>query len=312
MHCREVKCVLLDISNLLNAINSGIHTFKFKDIADILFLTFLLYAVFRLLRETRAGQLIKGIGVLAVVYAISSFADLRAMKFISENALKAGTVAILVLFQPEIRRMLDRFGQTTSRISQMTFGSRDEVTRQWENAIPVLGETAKMLSDSSTGALIVLERSTKLGEQILNGTMLNATPSKELFGNLFYNKAPLHDGAIIMRDGLILAAGCKLPLPQKHDTIDKSLGTRHRAAIGMSEVSDAVVIVVSEETGRISVAQNGVLSREFTQESLEKLLYKILIQPSKESLRAKALNRFQLLGGKNRQNASAEQPEKEE
>lgn len=304
--------MLLDISNLLNSIIGGLESFKFTDFLDIVVLTFLLYAVLRLLRETRAGQLVKGIGVLVVVYFISTVADLKAMKFISENAIKAGTMAVLVLFQPEIRRMLDRFGQTTSRISQMTFGDRDEVIRQWETAIPVIADTAHMLSATFTGALIVIERSTKLGEQILNGTMLNANPSKELFGNLFYNKAPLHDGAVIMRDGLILAAGCKLPLPQKHDTIDKRLGTRHRAAIGMSEVSDAVVIVVSEERGTISVAQNGALKSDIKRQDLEELLYKILIQPSKESLRAKALNRFPFLSGKNRQDERAEQPEKEE
>ena len=133
------------------------------------------------------------------------------------------------------------------------------------------------LSSTKTGALIVIERQTKLGEQIANGTIINAKPSKELFGNIFYPNTPLHDGAVIIRDGIILAAACFLPKPQKEELINKKLGSRHIAAIGMSENSDAVIVVVSEETGQISVAENGVLVRDFTRFRLNEYLHEAVI-----------------------------------
>ncbi|MFQ9436168.1 MAG: diadenylate cyclase [Ruminococcus callidus] len=172
------------------------------------------------------------------------------------------------------------------------------------------------LSATSTGALIVIERQTRLGEQIDNGTILDAIPSKELFGNIFFNKTPLHDGAVIIRDGKILAAACFLPKPQKEELINKRLGSRHRAAIGMSENSDAIVIVVSEETGAISVAENGVLKSGFTRESLHQLLTKRLITASEETTIGKVARKIPFLkrhhkdDGKEKDNAqkSLEEP----
>ncbi|MGN1036414.1 MAG: diadenylate cyclase, partial [Ruminococcus sp.] len=158
------------------------------------------------------------------------------------------------------------------------------LTEKWSNAIQSICDSCVELSATCTGALIVVERQTRLGEQIETGTILNALPSKEIFGNIFYPKTPLHDGAVIMRDGIILAAACFLPKPQKEELVNKKLGSRHRAAIGMSENSDAVVIVVSEETGQISVAMDGVLTRDYTHEKLKKLLTQELISKNQDSI----------------------------
>lgn len=169
-------------------------------------------------------------------------------------------------------------GSTKLGVNLFNFsGSSDELTSQWNNAIEAICDSCMDLSSTKTGALIVIERQTKLGEQIANGTIINAKPSKELFGNIFYPNTPLHDGAVIIRDGIILAAACFLPKPQKEELINKKLGSRHRAAIGMSENSDAVIVVVSEETGQISVAENGVLVRDFTRFRLNEYLHEAVI-----------------------------------
>ena len=168
----------------------------------------------------------------------------------------------------------------------------------WGTAIEAICDACVELSATATGALIVVERQTRLGEQIDNGTILNATPSKELFGNIFYPKTPLHDGAVIMRDGMILAAACFLPKPQKEELVNKKLGSRHRAAIGMSENSDAIVIVVSEETGSISVAENGLLKSGFTREQLKQLLTDRLIQTDTDSAIRKAARKIPFIKSK--------------
>ncbi|MBQ3939494.1 MAG: diadenylate cyclase CdaA [Oscillospiraceae bacterium] len=252
------------------------------DIVDILLLSYLVYVILKLVRETRAIQLMKGIGLLFLVYVASDFIGLKSITFITNMVLNAGLIAIIVLFQPELRRALEKFGQTTFRFSRMTFGADESVTERWRRAIPIICEATEQLSRTNTGALIVIERSTKLGEQILNGTVMKAEPTVELFGNIFYPKTPLHDGAVIMRDGIIWAAACFLPKPQKEELIDKHLGSRHRAAIGMSENSDALVIVVSEETGQISVAHDGSITRNYTRETLSRLLTDTLIPPDKD------------------------------
>ena len=197
------------------------------------------------------------------------------MEYILGNALDVGLLAMLILFQPEIRRALEQFGQTKFGIKLMGIGiPSNDIKQRWNLAIDAICDSCVELSASCTGALIVIERKTRLGEQIETGTLLNALPSKEIFGNIFYPKTPLHDGAVIMRDGIILAGACFLPRPKSDVTIDKSLGSRHRAAIGMSENSDAVVVVVSEETGQISVAINGVLTRDYTRMKLKYALEK--------------------------------------
>ena len=206
---------------------------------------------------------------------------MKAISYLLSETLNIGLIALIILFQPELRRTLEKAGYTKLGLR---FSSSSNVDSSvWSRTIDVICDACVELSATSTGALIVIERQTRLGEQIDNGTILDAIPSKELFGNIFFNKTPLHDGAVIIRDGKILAAACFLPKPQKEELINKRLGSRHRAAIGMSENSDAVVIVVSEETGAISVAENGVLKSGFTRESLHQLLTARLITAGEET-----------------------------
>ena len=260
----------------LPSLFKSIFPIGFWDIIDIAVLAWLVHKSIMLVKETRAGGLIKGIVFLAVAYAAMSFVEMKAMTFLLKNLFSIGLLALIVLFQPELRRSLEKIGHSKvskfAVFSSLSSESADTITQKWAIAIEAICDACEDLSSTTTGALIVIEQESKLGEQIDTGTILDAIPTKELFGNIFYPKTPLHDGAVIMRDGIIHAAACFLPKPQKEETINKSLGSRHRAAIGMSENSDAVVIVVSEETGTISVAENGVLTRSFSRDSLKKLL----------------------------------------
>lgn len=269
------------IDSILNVLN----TVTIVDFVDIAILSYLVYLLIKLVRETRAGQLVKGIVLLALGYLISSIVGLKSLKYIISTAFDIGLIAIIILFQPELRRALEKVGRTRLGFNLFGFGeSQDELTEKWSDAIQSICDSCVELSATCTGALIVIERQTKLGEQIETGTILNALPSKEIFGNIFYPKTPLHDGAVIMRDGIILAAACFLPKPQKEELVNKKLGSRHRAAIGMSENSDSVVIVVSEETGQISVAMDGVLTRDYTHEKLKNLLIQELISKNQDSI----------------------------
>lgn len=249
---------------------------EFWDVLDIAVLTVLIYKGVTLVKETRAGGLIRGIVVIFIAYIIMEAVGMNAMAYILKNVFSVGLVAVVILFQPELRRSLEKMGHSkVSKLpvfSSLTADTADIMAQKWNTAIEAICDACDDLSSTTTGALIVIEQESKLGEQIDTGTVLNALPSKEVFGNIFYPKTPLHDGAVIMRDGIILAAACFLPKPQKEETINKALGSRHRAAIGMSENSDAIIIVVSEETGTISVAENGELTRGYTRDSLKKLL----------------------------------------
>lgn len=258
------------------AINSVWGVFKsigLNDIVDIAILYFLIYNGIKLIRETRAQQLIKGILVLILCYCLAAFFNLQTIRYLLKLCFQWGFLALIVMFQPELRRILEKVGR--AKIAEFNFfGSSDQDPDdvKWTTAINAVCDAAQNLSSTKTGALIICERKTKLGEQIATGTILNCVPSAAVFGNIFYPNTPLHDGAVIIRDGIILAAGCFLPRPQKDELINKQLGSRHRAAIGMSENSDAIVVVVSEETGSISVAENGELTRGYSKESLKKLL----------------------------------------
>lgn len=271
-------------SEFQHAFFSLISTLELKDIIDVGVLAYIIYLLLKLIRETRAGQLVKGILLLVAGYFLSGFFDLRVLNYILGKALDIGLIAMIVLFQPELRRALEKFGRTKFGIQLLGIGAvGGDLKQKWDTAIDAICDSCVELSASCTGALIVCERQTRLGEQIETGTILNALPSKEVFGNIFYPKTPLHDGAVIMRDGMILAAACFLPKPQNDAAINKKLGSRHRAAIGMSENSDAVIIVVSEETGQISVAINGVLTRDYTREKLKELLEKEIFNVSADS-----------------------------
>ena len=273
----------MSFHDIKDALFSILSTLEIIDIFDIAFLAYIIYLLLKLIRETRAGQLVKGILLLVGGYFVCKFLKLKIMAYILEQALSVGLVSMIVLFQPELRRALEKFGRTQFGIRFLGIGqASDELTSQWENAIEAICDSCVELSASFTGALIVCERQVRLGEQIETGTIMNATPSKVVFGNIFYPKTPLHDGAVIMRDGIILAAACFLPKPQNDAIINKKLGSRHRAAIGMSENSDAVIIVVSEETGQISVAMNGVLTRDYTREKLRSLLHREIIEEKQD------------------------------
>lgn len=263
----------------------------FWDLLDIAVLAVIIYKGITIVKETRAGGLLKGIAVLIAAYAIMEFFEMKAMAYIMKNLFSIGLLAIVILFQPELRRTIEKMGRSKITkipvISSIGSDSNDAVSAKWNTAIEAVCDACEDLSATTTGALIVIERESKLGEQIDTGTILNAVPSKELFGNIFFKNTPLHDGAVIMRDGIVLAAACFLPKPQKEESINKQLGSRHRAAIGMSENSDAIVIAVSEETGVISVAENGSLERGFSRDSLKKYLRSKLI-PEKAQRQPKA------------------------
>ena len=279
----------MDLLYRLDSYIKSVFPIDFWDVLDIAVLAVLIYKGISIVKETRAGGLIKGIVFIFIAYFVMAAVGMKAMAYLMENVFEIGLMALVILFQPELRRAIEKMGYSKMSklpvFSSLTAESADITAQRWNTAIEAICDACEDLSSTTTGALIVVEQVSKLGEQIDTGTILNAAPSKEIFGNIFYPKTPLHDGAVIMRDGMILAAACFLPKPQKEETINKALGSRHRAAIGMSENSDAIVIVVSEETGTISVAENGELTRGFTRDSLKKLLRTKLLpeKPHKQS-----------------------------
>lgn len=262
----------MNVFSRLKSVLMTVLPLSFFDIVDIAVLAYLIYQLIKFMKETRAGGLMKGIVVLVAFYFVAAATKMKALTYIFDNTFDVGVIAIIILFQPELRRTLEKVGHSKiSKLPGIIPGETNE-TNKWAQAIDAICEACEDLSATTTGALIVIERETRLGEHISNGTIINATPSKEIFGTIFFPKTPLHDGAVIMRDGIILAAGCFLPKPEKEELINKALGSRHRAAIGMSENSDAIIIVVSEETGAISIAENGELIRGFSKDTLKKTL----------------------------------------
>ncbi len=271
-----------------NQIVGTIRAIGIWDILDIAIVAVLIYQVIKLIRETRAMQLTKGLVALFLLYLVAYNLNMKTIKFIMQNVVATGVLTLVIIFQPELRRMLEHVAQTKLgklNIFQSSQEKDSELAGVWSESISVIAHACEHLSKTKTGALIVFERETKLGEIIKTGTIVDATPSDELIGNLFFVNTPLHDGAMIIRDGRIFASGCFLPLSQNY-TISKEMGTRHRAALGMSENSDAVIVVVSEETGTISVAQAGVIERNFTIPQLEnRLRHEILHKSEGEKSR---------------------------
>lgn len=249
------------------------NSFGIADFIDIAVVAYLIYQAICLLRETRALQLIKGLAVLGAIFVIASFAQMRSLSFLITYIFQYGALAVFIMFQPELRRTLEQVGR--ARFSKLQiFGSTNDIDAandRWKKMIDAVGEASSYLSKRRIGALIVFERQTPLGEIIKTGTVIDSTPSAELLGNIFFPNSPLHDGALIVREGRLLAAGCYLPLSDNF-TISKEMGTRHRAGLGMSENSDAVIVIVSEETGVITIAEGGKLRRGFTEEQLVKEL----------------------------------------
>ena len=270
------------IKNVLNSVWGVFKTMGLNDIVDIIILSYLFFHIMKLIRETRALQLAKGILLLVGSYLLAVVFNLQTIKFLLKICFQWGFLAIIILFQPELRRMLERVGRSKlTDIALFKPSDTEQETELIRSAIRAVCDASMKLSSTKTGALIIFERKTKLGEQIATGTMLDCVPSSAVLGNIFVPNTPLHDGAVIIRDGKILAAGCFLPKPAKEELINKQLGSRHRAAIGMSENSDAIVIVVSEETGTISVAENGELTRGYVEDTLRKLLYNRLLPDRK-------------------------------
>ena len=223
------------------------------DVVDILVVAYIIYRVMKLLKDTSAARLAKGILILVLIMLFASFLHLTMISWLLRNALSVGVFAVVVIFQPELRRLLEQIGK--GNLSRM-----------------LIPDTACAdMSRTKTGALIVFERKERLGEIIATGTRVDAAPSAELIKNIFFKNSPLHDGAIIVRAGRVCAAGCVLPL-SGNQGLSRDLGTRHRAAVGMSETADSVLVVVSEETGAISVAIGGMLKRHLSPEILQKML----------------------------------------
>ena len=285
--CKEVNAlnkVFEAIASWWEWMMSIAMNFQFKDAVDIIIVAFLIYGVVKLVRETRAGQLVKGLFLLVILFIISSYFNLVMVSRVLAYFFQFAFVAILIVFQPEIRKALEQVGRNNvgqSIAAVVTGRDRSYDRAQIRKAINAVVDGVGILQQLKMGALIVFERKTKLGDIIETGTQINCEPSGQIVGNIFFNKAPLHDGAMIIRDGMIHAAGCILPLT-KNTSVSAELGTRHRAALGVSEESDAVVVVVSEETGQISVAVNGVLARRFTRDTLRDVLEGYLI-PQEEA-----------------------------
>ncbi len=252
-----------------------ISQFKWTDALDIIILAFLFYFVLRFFKSRKAGTLLAGIAICLVLYLVAILLNLNAVQFILSGVFKIGALAIIIIFQPEIRDLLETIGLGSLK-GIRTLGEQKHKKQVQFKAIDNICKAVHVMSAEKTGALIVIGRTTQIDEITGTGIAINADVSDYLLRNLFYNRAPLHDGAVVIENSRIVAASCILPLP-KYTFVENDLGTRHRAAIGMSEISDAIIIIVSEETGIISVAKESELKRDFTEDSLRKFLVKELV-----------------------------------
>ena len=274
----------------LNSIVANFQTFKLVDLLDILIIAFLIYQLLGIVNRTRAGQLAKGALIVLAVYLVANILNMRTVTWLLNSLLQVGLLTLVVLFQPEIRRALERMGQTDQWAYRFFNKSRYNDTSlkgAWRSAIIAICDAAERFSETKTGALIVLERSTNLSEIVRTGTPVNSAVNLEVLGTIFYEGTPLHDGAAIIENGRIKAAGCVLPLSNNLD-LGKDMGTRHRACLGIAENSDAIAVVVSEETGIISMAKNGVLIRHFDRQTLYTRLVDEMIPKETASEKAAA------------------------
>lgn len=274
----EMGVFMLQISGFSSfwaEIFKAIKSFDFfPDILDIILVGFIIYSAIKLIRETKAIQLTKGLILFIIVYALVNFLDMQASSYVFSLVFSNLLLVLVIVFAPEIRHALESVGRSSvSKINFFGIRSSEEErhTKLMKQMINSVCRAGSDMSDKKIGALMVFEKETNLGEIISTGTPIDAAISTEIIGNIFYPKAPLHDGAAVFRDGRVCAAGCILPLTQNYD-ISSELGTRHRAAIGMSEQSDAVIVVVSEETGDISAAHKGRLKRGISDGDLREIL----------------------------------------
>lgn len=269
--------------DLLASLKSGIASLQTAgptDVVDVLIVAYIIYRMMKLLKDTSAARLAKGILVLALVMLLASWFGLTSISYILRTAVYYAPFVLVIIFQPELRRLLEQLGK--GNLSRLLVPSDDP--DEIEAAISATVSACADMSKTKTGVLIVFERKERLGEIAATGTQLDADPSPELLKNIFFKNSPLHDGALIMRAGKIYAAGCVLPLSGSQ-TLSRDLGTRHRAAVGMSESSDSVLVVVSEETGAISVAIGGMLKRHLSPEVLKKVLESELLEREKPDKR---------------------------
>jgi len=273
---------------LLQIIANSIRNISISSVMDILVVSYILYKGYMLIKETRAEQLLKGIILIIFLIPISNFFNLTMLNWILTKTLTIGVLSIVIIFQPEIRRALEHLGRTAFNDKHIL-----EDEEVMEKVITEIVNSAGNLSESKTGALIVIEQVTGLGDIINTGTKLDALVSSALLENIFVVNTPLHDGATIIRNNRIVSAGCFLPLTSNND-LNKKLGTRHRAAIGISENSDALIIVISEETGTISLAMNGKITRNYTKDRLKKVLINII----KNRFKKKSTWREKVIGWK--------------
>ena len=280
----------LDIINLPAVIWRYLLTVQLTDVLDIAIMAFVLYKILKLVQSTKSASLLKGLCVFMVALFLSYVLELHSIYYLMSRMVDMGILALIVLFQPEIRRILEQMG--SRRI--IAFFTHTETGNTLEQTIGQTVLACTEMSHSRTGALIVFEREILLDDMVRSGTVLDAAVSSELLKNIFFVKAPMHDGAVIVRNGRVLGAGCMLPL-SKNVNLSRDLGMRHRAGIGMSENSDAVVVIVSEETGSISVAIGGMLKRHLKPETLENLLRNELLPQSDEGEDRSKFNLMSLL-----------------
>ena len=262
---------------LLQEFKGKVVLFGISDVVDIAIMAFLIYKVIMLMRRTNSGAVAKGVLLLLFALGVSTFFHLNTVSYLLQQLMVWGVVALVVIFQPEIRRFLEQMGRT----SLGKVFTPEEARNELDSAITQTVDAYMSLSKSKTGALMVFERKNMLDDAIKTGTALDCTVNAELLKNIFWNKAPLHDGAVIVRAGRIVGAGCMLPM-SGNVNLSRELGMRHRAGIGASEHTDAVVAIVSEETGSISVAVGGMLKRHLAPETLERLLRNELL-PEREN-----------------------------
>lgn len=257
------------VNFLFNGLFDIIKTMRITDIIDIAIIAYAMYRLIIVIRKTRAEQLLKGLFILIFITKLSEWLQLRTVNYILRNAMTVGVIALLIVFQPELRRALESLGRSEFFRRNFFFLNDDE--QDLSDVIGEICDAVQFLSRSKIGALIVLERNTGLNELIETGILMDSRISSELLINTFIPNTPLHDGAVIIRGDRIMAAGCFLPLTDNQN-LSTELGTRHRAAIGVTEISDAVSVIVSEETGTISLAQNGRLSRHLDAKTLKEVL----------------------------------------
>lgn len=255
-----------------NMIRNTLLNLRIASVVEILIVAWLLYKLYWLIKETRAEQLLKGILIILALIPISYLFNMTMLYFLLSRTITLGVLSFVIIFQPEIRRALEHLGRSAFNDRHLT-----PEERAWDELLTEIVTAVESLSLSKTGALLVIEQQTMLREMIATGTQIDAKVSAALIENIFIPNTPLHDGAMILREDRIVAAGCVLPLTTSSE-ISKKLGTRHRAAIGLTEVSDAAVLVVSEETGVVSLALNGKLVRNYDKDRLKAILLKILLR----------------------------------